>query len=216
MLQLRNHFFDILYGILLLLIAFLFLFSLQIFEPNFFLFDDNADQFIIFYDFNWRSLIDHFSIPFINFHQYLGHPYFAQGQTGVFYIPVYVAIFLSKLIFHNIYYTIDIIVSLHFAASAIGMFLLLRKLKISPLTSLLSSLLWITFPFSILTSKLWVPISYTAAYLPCNFLLLKLFIDHPCFKHSLYLAILKTFFFYQGQFHFLFIRRQCRSVYYFL
>jgi len=112
-----------------------------------FLYDDNATAFLPFYTYNWNSVINNLTIPFINFHQYLGHTYFSQGQTGVLYPPIYLAVLLSKLTTGSHFFTIDILVLLHFCCSVVGMFFLLKRFNIDTKLSFIFSLIWIPFPF---------------------------------------------------------------------
>jgi hypothetical protein len=189
----------------LILFVFLNLLCLEIREPNYFLYDDNADYFLPAYSYNWHAVIEHKTIPLINLHQYLGHAYLAQGETGVLYLPIYISTFLSKITTGNIFYTIDILVLIHLTASSIGMLLLLKRFDLSPAASFLGSLMWITMPFISIASRSWVVVSYVAAYLPFNFLLLNKLIDDPKTKNALYLALLKSAFFYQGYVQYVFM-----------
>lgn len=190
---------------MLVSIVLLNLICLEIREPNYFLYDDNADYYLPAYSYNWHAVIDHKTIPLINLHQYLGHAFLAQGQTGVLYLPIYTSAFLSKITTGNIFYTIDILVFIHFTASCIGMLLLLRRFDLSPAACFLGSLMWITMPFISIASRSWVVVSYVAAYLPFNFLLLNKLIDEPKTKNALYLALLKSAFFYQGYIQYVFM-----------
>lgn len=191
--------------IMLVSIVFLNLLCLEIREPNYFLYDDNADSFLPVYSYDWNAMINYKAIPLINFHQYLGHTFLAQGLTGVFYLPVYISVFLSKTTTGNIFCTIDILVFIHLVASSIGMFLLLRRFHLSPAVCFLGSLMWITMPFISIVSRSWVFVSYAATYLPFNFLLLNKLIDEPKTKNALYLALLKSAFFYQGYVQYVFM-----------
>lgn len=173
-------------------------FSLQIVQPCFFLWSDNIMQFLPWYAYDWESIFEHGAVPFINFHQFMGEDYIGQGQTGVLYLPAYVAVFFAKVILRNILCTIDAAVFLHLVASAVLMFLLFRKLGISEGISFLGSLTWITFPFTILLSKSWVFIAYAAAFIPLDFYLLLLLIEKPTYASSLYLALAKMGFFFMG------------------
>jgi hypothetical protein len=60
-------------------------------------------------------------------------------------------------------------------------------------------------PFVITLSRNWIFISYTAAYLPFNFLLLDKLTAEPRIGNALYLALLKSAFFYQGYTQYVFI-----------
>lgn len=191
--------------ILLVFSVFLYLLYLESREPNYFLYGDNAKYYLPSYSYSWRSLIDHNTIPLINFDQYLGHAFLAQGQTGVFYLPVYVSVLLSKITTNNTFYTVDILAFIHLITSSIGMFLLLRRFKFSPIVCFLGGMMWITMPFVITLSRNWIFISYTAAYLPFNFLLLDKLTSEPQIKNALYLALLKSAFFYQGYTQYVFM-----------
>ena len=195
---LRKKIPDSIYIITLVFLAILLFSVLEISLPYFFLQDDNASYFLPNYTYNWRSIVSNKSIPLVNFHQYLGHDYLGQGQTGVLYLPIYIAIFLSKIIVHNTLATIDILVIAHLIAAAVGMFLLLRKKQISPTISLLAGFMWISFPFLLTTSKGHVHWSYLAVYLPINFLLLENLITKPRFRNIIFLALIKALFFLQG------------------
>ena len=191
--------------ILLVSVVFLYLFYLEIGQPNYFCYDDNANYFLPSYSYTWRSVVDHKTIPLINFHQYLGNPFLAQGQTGIFYLPVYISLLLSKITTGNIFYTIDVLAFTHLMASVIGMFLLLRRFQLSAIVSFLGSLIWITMPFIITISRTWIFLSYTAAYLPFNFLLVDKLTSEPRIKNALYLALLKSALFYQGYIQYVFM-----------
>jgi hypothetical protein len=158
-------------------------------------------------------VIDHKTIPLINFHQYLGHTFLAQGQSGVFYLPVYVSVLLSKITMGNIFYTIDILVFIHLTTSSIGMFLLLRRFQLLPVVCFLGALIWITMPFVVTVSRTWVFVSYAAAYLPFNFLLLDKLTAEPRIRNALYLALLKSALFYQGYIQYVFMTAVFESIY---
>lgn len=191
--------------ILLPVIVIILLLIFESFHPNYFLYDDNTTIFLPYYIYNWNALINHDTLPLINFHQYLGHTYLALGTPAVFYAPVYISVFLSNVITRNAYYTIDILAFIHLAIASIGMFLLLKRLRISTTICFLSSLVWISYPFIVNVSRTWVFVSYTAAFLPFNFLLLEKLISDLRLRNALFLALIKAAFFYAGYVQYLFI-----------
>ncbi len=198
----HQHSLAIASSVLFVLLYFLYL---QKLSPNFFLYDDNVSGYLPFYVFNWDSVVNNLSIPFVNLHQYLGHTYFSQGQTGVLYLPTYIAVFLSRLLTGNHFYTIDILVFMHLCLSVVAMYFLLKRLKLDTKVSLLFSLIWITYPFITIASKSWVFISYVAAFLPLNFILLDKLITKPSFKHAVILGALQAIFLYQGYIQYVFL-----------
>lgn len=175
-----------------------FIIILELIEPKFFLWDDNSDYFLPCYNVAYNSVIKHKTIPLINFHQYLGYTFLAQGQPAVLYPPMYLAFFISEMIFREKFFTIDIIVMMHFLIAGIGMFYLLRAIRNNHAVSIIGSLIWVTFPFVIFVTKNWVGISYLAAYLPLNFLFLNKLLTRCKFKHALILSVIKALFFYSG------------------
>jgi hypothetical protein len=191
-------------SIVALLVSMLIIFIyLEKIENHFFLWDDNADYFVVNYDYNWRALVENKTIPFINFHQYSGQTYLGQGQTGFFYFPVYIASFISKIIFGNSLWTIDLLVLLHFILASLGCFLLFREYKISFLRSILGSVFFVTLPFFVLTAKSWIIISYFIGLLPFNFLYFIRLIKNASKKNVFILAIIKSLFVFQGNFQFM-------------
>ncbi len=188
----------LLHIIILLVLIFFFLIALELVIPTFFTFGDNSTYYLPNYILNWRSLIQYKSVPLINFHQVFGIPHLSLSQGGTLYPPIYLAVALSKLLFHSVYYTIDIAVFLHLLGSAVVIYLLLRQLKVHPTISLLASLFWITLPYLISLSRIYVNRSYLAFYLPLNFLLLEKLLEKPKFKYAFWLAVAKALLFYQG------------------
>lgn len=185
-------------SIFLIVTLFTYLSYRELNQPNFFLYDDNANFFLPYYVYNWRTIVQHRTIPLINWHQFLGQTYLAQGQSSVLYPPVYLAVGLSSLLFNNYFSSIDILVFFHLLVSVVATFYLLRRLQVSTSISTLSALLWITMPMLTTISRAWVNFSYLAAYLPLNFIALEYFLKKPSLKKAVILAIIKSLLFYQG------------------
>jgi hypothetical protein len=186
-------------GIAVIGVTSILLFSaLEFWSPNYFLWDDNADQYLPYYCYNWKSLVENHTIPFLNWHQYLGQTYFGQAQSAVFYIPIYIAILISKGLFGHPFHVIDILAIGHLIVSSVGVFVLLRYHEVEQRLSILASIVWISSPHFVLLSKSWIFVSYLAAFLPWNFLLLEIFLKKPDLQKGSLLAVLKGIFFYQG------------------
>jgi hypothetical protein len=187
--------------IIVTVLACTFVVSLEYKNPHFFLDNDNSTQFLPYFHYNWRSIIEHRTIPFLNFHQSLGEPYTGIGQHGFLYPPIYLSAWLSQQLFQNPFYTIDILVASHLVLAAIFMYLLLRRLSIQPTHSILLSLLWISYPYNIFLSKCWANMSFLAAFLPLNLIALNSLLKKPSFKGVLLLATIKTLHFFSGHPH---------------
>jgi len=171
---------------------------LELAKPHYFLWDDNASFYLPCYAYNARALWGEGALPHINYHQYLGHTYLASGQTGVLYPPVYLALGISQWIWDDLRSTIDVLAVLHLALAAVGMYALLRRLRLSRTMSLLTAFLWMSFPFLVQVARNWIFVSYAAAHLPWSLLLLDRLLAAPRAGRVLALAVVKALFFYQG------------------
>lgn len=190
---------------LLPLFVIILLLILESTQTNYFLYDDNAVQFLPYFVYNWRALLEHGSLPFINFHQYLGYPYIGTGSSAVLYLPVYISVLISKLLAGDVYSSIDVFAFIHLMLASIGMFLLLRRLNIDIVICFLISLMWISFPFIINVSRAWIFVSATAAFLPFNFLFLDQLMTDSKSRNALFVAITKSAYFYLGYIQYVFM-----------
>ena len=186
-------------SVLLLIIGIsLFFFILEFKEPYFFLWCDNANQFLSFYVNNWNSVVINHQIPFVNFHQFSGQTYLAQGQSGVLYPLGYLGVFISKVISGDIFLTIDALAYIHLLIAGLAFFFLLREFKMSEKFSILGALLWVTLPFSVFLAKSWIATEFFAAFLPLNFLFLERLIKSHRTRDILWLSLIKALIFFQG------------------
>ncbi|MEJ2010497.1 MAG: hypothetical protein P8Z30_20480, partial [Acidobacteriota bacterium] len=92
--------------------ACLLLLVLEFRSPYYFLQDDGLEDFLPSYFHNWHSLLAG-HLPLYDFHIFAGIPHLSMGQTGVFYIPQYVAMFLSQSIWGHPFATIDLLAFMH-------------------------------------------------------------------------------------------------------
>ncbi len=182
----------------LTVVSFLVFFLFERLNPDFFLYDDNSTQFLPFYKYNWVSLVENHTIPLINFHQYLGQTYLAQGQSGVLYPPVYIAAFLSKLLGGDFFITLDILALIHIIAASISMYCLLRFNELDHKISFVFSLIWVSIPYFIVLSKGWIIMSYFLLYIPLCFLFLLRLLKYCRMRDVLLLSLVNAFFFFQG------------------
>jgi len=104
--------------------SFLFL-ALELRWPYYFLQDDGLELFLPYYVHNWRSLLAG-KLPLYDFHIYAGVPHLSVGQTGVFYIPQYVAMFLSESVWGHPFAMLDVMALMHALIAVVGGYVLLR------------------------------------------------------------------------------------------
>lgn len=181
-----------------MLLAAVFLAGLEVSQPYYFLWDDNASYFLPFYVYNYDSLVGFGELPQVNYHQYLGHSYLANGQPAVLYPPLYAGLALARLLTGDLRAVVDVLAVLHLLASALGMFVYLRHLRIAPPVAVGAALLWLSFPFVTQVPRSWVMVGYVIAYLPWNLWLLDRLRERPTAPRILALGALKALLLLQG------------------
>jgi hypothetical protein len=166
-------------------------------RPYFFLQDDNRDYYLPYYIHNFRSLLNG-SLAQFNFHQFLGIPSLAAGQTGALYPFTYIAVFLSKLFFGHYFAAIDIYVIFHLLVGALGMYHFVRFFDADPRAAFFAGITWPLSSYVFFASNSWIVVSVTAALFPWMLLLGFRLYKNPSRK-ALFLAIIpKLLLFYAG------------------
>ena len=148
----------------------IFYVCIQLAYPRYFAYDDNV-YVAISYAYNYDTLMTHWKIPIINFHQYMGLAW-QPGENGVFFIPAYIAVFLSNLFFGNELYSIDILSFAFLLFAIIAIYFLFTKLSCRDYIAAILSVLWVTMPFVFTVGRSWIFIVYLAFWLPLNLLIL--------------------------------------------
>ncbi len=184
----------------LITIAFLFVFliALEIQSPRFFGWDDNATYFSGAYQYNYDSLIHQKTFPWMVWTQYAGQTNLTQSQSGVLYLPAYLATGLSWLLFKSSLWNIDLLVITHLLFGAWGMIRFLRFWKLPPEVCNAVGLLYGTTPFFILVSKSWIFVAYSMAYTPWLFLGIDRLFSGAQRRDIATYILLKSLFFFQG------------------
>jgi hypothetical protein len=138
---------------------------LEINKPYYFLQDDNRDFYLPYFVNNIRSLSQG-ELPLINFHQLLGSPLLASGQTGALYFPAYLVVALSKIFTGHVFAAIDMLVILHLIVGASGVYYILKLIGIDGGGRTFGALAWPLAGFIMYSSNSWVVISGAASYFP--------------------------------------------------
>ncbi|HEX9731359.1 MAG TPA: hypothetical protein VGG06_05140 [Thermoanaerobaculia bacterium] len=184
-------------GVLLLLAAVYFT-VLELREPYYFLWDDNASYHLPCHVYTFDSVFGHGELPHVNYHQYLGYTYLASGQPAVLYPPLYLGLAIARLGWGDLRAVVDVLAILHLVASALGMYALLRRLGLGRAAGVAASLLWMTLPFLVVVSRSWIVVAYAAAYLPWSLWLVERLLERPSAPRVLALGAVKALLFYQG------------------
>lgn len=201
---------------LLLLILFFVFGLLELIYPYYFLFDDNATQFLPFYVFNWRSVVEQGYLPQINFFQLLGYDYLGASQTAVFYIPIYIASAISLLLTSQLYATIEIVVIGHLIMSGLGLWFLFKTQKVPTHIAIAGVSVWLTQPFVVSMSRSWAHASYLCSVLPWYFLLLSNEDKHHNWTRTQAIKILlKSSLLYGGYAQWMVMLQLYETLYYF-
>ncbi len=148
--------------VLLLLAIFI---GIEMVRPYFFLQDDNRDYYLPYYVHNYDSLLSG-ELAQYNFHQFMGVPSLAMGQTGALYPFTYLSLGLSRLVFGHVFGTVEIFVIFHLILAGIGVYLLLRHFRAGPGAAFFGGLTWPLSSFVVFASNSWVIVSVIAAYFP--------------------------------------------------
>lgn len=184
------------YLLLTVLVTGLWLAALEIDHPLFFTQYDGITYSLSSYAYNWRAVIEHKTIPLINFHQRLGHTHLPLGHSSVLSPLPYLAVGLSKLFSSSPLYATEIMQIFYRGVAAIAMFILLRQLKTSPALSTIGSMLWSSYPFFVSMGAVWPIENHLMAYLPLSFLFLERLIQTSQLKYSLIFALVNLWFFF--------------------
>ena len=134
-------------------------------HPYFFLQDDNRDGVLPNLVHTFDSLLGG-ELAQYNFHQFLGYPFLAAGQTGVLYPLNYLAVFLSRALLGHSFLAVDLLVVMHLLIGALGFYALVRSFKLDGRIAVLAGLSWSFSSFIFFGSDSWVVISAIAAWFP--------------------------------------------------
>lgn len=166
-------------------------------HPYFFLQDDNRDYYLPYFIHNYESLLKG-EIALYNFHQFMGEPILALGQSAVLYPITYLSVFLSNLFFGHYYAAIDIQVILHLLIGAAGFYRLIRFFDIERKAAFFAGLTWPLSSFVIYASNSWVIVAGVAAYFPWMLLFSFHLYKKPSLKTAFYAVIVRLLLFYAG------------------
>lgn len=171
-------------------------------RPYFFLYDDNATYFLPSYTYNWQAIMQYGEIPHMNFHQSLGQTHLSQGQSGVLYLPTYLAYGLALLL-GNPRMVIDVLAITHIIFASIGMYYLLRRHVSSTSLQVLGAVTWATLPFIVIVPRSWIIVSFFLALLPLHMVCLERLVEQPTWKNAFWLGLVKVVVFLQGNVQYL-------------
>ncbi len=178
----------------ILLLVFVFI---EFRRPYFFLQDDNRVYYLPVFSHAFRSLMSG-ELTLYNFHQFLGTPSLASGQSGALYPLTYIAVGLSNLIWGHVFASIDILVISHLIIGGVGIFYLLSFFDVDQRVAWLAGLTWPLSSFVVYASDSWVIISYAAAYFPWILLCSLRLYKRPSLQAMLWVVAVRILLFYSG------------------
>lgn len=165
--------------------------------PYFFLQDDNRDSYLPYFVHNYESLLNG-ELAQYNFHQFMGIPSLASGQTAALYPFTYFAVFLSDIIFGHYFAAVDIQVILHLLIGAVGFFCFMRFFGISRKAAFFGGLTWPLSSFVIYVSNSWVVVSAAAAFFPWMLFFSFRLYKAPSIKINICAIVVRLLLFYSG------------------
>ncbi|EKQ51304.1 MULTISPECIES: hypothetical protein [unclassified Clostridium] len=185
------------YMLILVFLVFGILLFIEYKHPYFFLQDDNRDSYLPYFVHNYESIIKG-ELALYNFHQFLGIPSLAIGQTAALYPITYFSVFLSKCIFGHYFAAIDIQVILHLLIGAVGVYKFIILLENDNKAAFFGGLTWPLSSFVIYVSNSWVIVAAVAAYFPWMLLFSFCLYKKPSLKTTIYTVLVRLLLFYAG------------------
>ena len=150
--------------IITLAIALLLLLLLEFRFPYYFLQDDGLNYFLPLYFHDWRSLLGG-RLPLYNFHTFAGIPHLVMGQSAVFYLPQYLAMFLSESIWGHPFAMLDLMAFMHGLIAVAGGYVLLRYLGARETAASFGALATLT-GFFVWVGQMWPSALMLCAWFP--------------------------------------------------
>lgn len=181
--------------------------TLELREPGYFLRDDNAAYYLSVYVHGVDTLFGSGELAQLNYHQYLGQPHLAMGQTATLYPPIYFAAAgatlwqgdgLGDSVSGDARAMIFLLVLGHLLMSAAGFYLLARSWTVPTWIAAGSALVWATFPFLVVVSRNWIIVAYAAAWLPWSLFFLEAWLSRGMRWALVGYAAAKALFCFQG------------------
>lgn len=149
---------------LIAVISIIFIF-LELKHPYYFLQDDNRDFYLPYFIHTYESLINGEFVQY-SFHQFLGYPVYASGQSGATYPFTYISVFLSKVILGHYYAAMDIYVFLHMVIGGLGFMYFMKNIGLDDKSALIGGFTWPLSSFIFYVSSSWAVISSVSALFP--------------------------------------------------
>ena len=192
-----NNQIDVVFPLVLVTVLLLVLLFVEYKHPYFFLQDDNRDYFLPYFIHNFKSLLEG-EIPLYNFHQFLGTPSLAVGQSAALYPITYLSVFMSNLFFGHYFAAVDIQVILHLLIGAVGFYKFISFFDIERKVAFFAGLTWPLSNFIIYVSNSWAVVASVAAYFPWMLLFSFRLYKSKTPKANIYAVIVRLLLFYAG------------------
>ncbi|TAM82089.1 MAG: hypothetical protein EPN47_10050 [Acidobacteria bacterium] len=176
--------------------SFLFL-ALELRSPFYFLQDDGLEAFLPYYVHNWRSLLA-CKLPLYDFHIYAGVPHMAVGQTGVFYVPQYLAMFLSESIWGHPFAMLDVMAFMHALIAVAGGYVLLRYMGAADMAAAFGALSAFT-GFFVWAGRMWPIALMLCAWFPWMLWASLRYIEKPSAARAGWLMLFRLALLFGGQ-----------------
>ncbi len=188
---------NFLYPLGLVFLVLMVLLFIESKHPYFFLQDDNRDSYLPYFIHNYRSLLSG-ELALYNFHQFMGIPVLASGQTGTLYPITYIAVFFSNIILGHSFAAVDIQVIVHLLIGALGFYFFIKFLVKDQLTAFFGGLTWALSSSVIYISNSWIVVSAVVAYFPWMMFFGFQLYKNPTQKTKIGAVMMRLFLFYAG------------------
>lgn len=173
------------------------LFSLlELRSPYYFLQDDGLDYFLPTYFHNWESLLRG-HLPLYDWHIFAGIPHVAMGQTAIFYLPQYLAMFLSETIWGQPFAAIGLMAFIHALIAVAGGYVLLRYLGATDLAAAFGGLTALS-GFFLWAGRMWPIVLMLCAWFPWMVWASMRYLEKPTVGRAGWLMLFRLALLYGG------------------
>lgn len=176
--------------------ALLLLLVLEIQSPYYFLQDDSLEFHLAAFVHNWHSLLSG-ELPLYNFHTFAGVPHASMGQEAPFYLPEYLALFLSQTIWGHLFAAIDLMAIMHALLAVAGGYFLLRFLGTSDMVASFGALTALS-GFFLWCGRDWITATMLCAWFPWMVWAALRYLEQPSYGRAGWLMFFRLGLLYGG------------------
>ena len=177
--------------------AVLLLLALEFRSPYYFLQDDGLEYYLAVYFHNWCGLLAG-KLPLYDFHVLAGVPHASTGQPAVFYVPQYLAMFLSESVWGHPFAMLDVMAFMHALIAVAGGYVLLRYIGVTDTAAAFGALA-VFSGFFVWVGRMWPVALMLCAWFPWMVWASLRYLEKPSVGRAGWLMFFRLGLLYGGQ-----------------